>query len=112
MIYPLEVVVILLPLLEATVRRRAGLLHRDDLIGSTSSSAVAISGTAVTDSRLRATRGARVGWLLAIEGHLDRLRSASVPIALLPIGIRVDPTRVTNIEEPLLEFARKTGAGW
>lgn len=111
-IYPLDTVVILPPLLSPTVRRRVELFAPDDIVGSTSASAAAVSGVVVTDSRLRQTRGAQVGWFLTIDGHRDRLRAASIPIALMPCGLRVDPPPVDDVEAPLLEYARKTGAGW
>lgn len=111
-IYPLDTVVILPPLLSPTVRRRVELFSPDDIVGSTSASATAVSGAVVTDSRLRQTRGAAVGWFLSIDGHRDRLRAASISIALMPCGLRVDPPPVDDVEAPLLEYARKTGAGW
>lgn len=111
-IYPLDVIVILPPLLSPTVRRRVALFMPDDIVGSTSASAAAVSGAVVSDSRLRHTRGARVGWLLAIDGHRDRLGAASIPITLMPCGLRGDPPPVDDVEAPLLEYARKTGAGW
>lgn len=111
-IFPLDTIVILPPLLAPTVRRRVGLFAHDDIVGSTSASAAAVSGAVVTDSRLRQTRGAKVGWFLTIDGHRDRLRAASVSVALMPCGLRVDPPPVDDVEAPLLEYARKTGAGW
>lgn len=112
-IYPLDVVVILPPLLSPTVRRRVALLMPDDIVGSSSASPVGISGAVVLDSHIRKVQGAQVGWLLAIEGHLDRLRSASLPVALLPIGVpRIDPPLIEDIESVLYAYERRTGASW
>lgn len=112
-LYPLSVVVVMAPLLSPTVRRRVALLMPDDIVGSSSASPVGISGAVVLDSHIRKVQGAQVGWLLAIEGHLDRLRSASLPVALLPIGVpRIDPPLIEDIESVLYAYERRTGASW